>query len=164
MMKDNYQAYIEFVLKYEGGYVNDPHDPGGETNYGISKRAYPNVDIKHLTREGAIAIYKRDYWDKVKGDSLPYGLDLTVLDAAVNSGVGQSAKWLQRACGVVEDGSIGPKTLIAVSQHDTTKMVEDCLHNRLLFLQGLKNWPRYGKGWFNRLQALHTLALNQIKK
>ena len=70
-MKDNYLACIEVVLKSEGGYVNDPHDPGGETNFGISKRAYPSVDIKHLTKEGAIAIYKKDYWDKIKGDDLP---------------------------------------------------------------------------------------------
>ncbi|CAB4124411.1 zliS Lysozyme family protein [uncultured Caudovirales phage] len=163
-MKDNYLACIEVVLKSEGGYVNDPHDPGGDTNFGISKRAYPSVDIKHLTKEGAIAIYKKDYWDRVKGDDLPIGLDLVVLDAAVNSGVSQSVKWLQRSVGVVDDGTIGPKTFIAVAQHDTTKTIEDCLHQRLLFLKGLKNWPRYGKGWLSRLQALHTLATNQVKK
>ena len=162
-MIDNYLNCIEFVLKSEGGYVNDPHDPGGETNYGISKRAYPNLDIRNLTKAQAILIYRRDYWDKVQGDYLPCGLDLVALDAAVNSGVGQSTKWLQRAVKVKDDGVLGPKTLKALREDPVATTIESALHERLTFMQGLRNWPRYGKGWLNRLQNLHTLAKSFIK-
>lgn len=163
-MIDNYLNSINFVLKYEGGYVNDPHDPGGETNMGISKRAYPDLDIKSLTKAKALIIYRKDYWDKVQGDYLPAGLDLVALDAAVNSGTNQSTKWLQSAVGSTPDGIIGPLTMKAIQEGDTTKIIEEALHKRLLFLKGLKTFPRYGKGWLNRLQALHTLALSQVKK
>ena len=163
-MKDNFDACITFVLASEGGYVNDPHDPGGETNFGISKRSYPNVDIKHLTREAAVAIYKKDYWDRVKGDLLPVGVDLVALDAAVNSGVTTSIKWLQAASYMLEDGVLGPKTLSALQTLDPSMVVESALHKRLLYLHNLKTWPLYGKGWMNRLNSLHTLALSMIKK
>lgn len=86
-MKTSFDKIIDFVLKSEGGYVNNPNDPGGETKYGISKKAYPNLDIKNLTLEQAKDIYRKDYWDKVKGDSLPYPLDMCVMDMAVNAGV-----------------------------------------------------------------------------
>jgi hypothetical protein len=86
-VKTNWDKAIEFVLQEEGGYVNDPADPGGETNYGISKRAYPDVDIRSLTRNAAIEIYKKDYWEKAGCDSLPSPIDICVFDTAVNMGV-----------------------------------------------------------------------------
>lgn len=85
-MDENFQKAVEFVLKHEGGYVCDPFDPGGETNWGISKRAHPNVDIKNLTREGAIAIYKVAYWDKMKCNDHPWPIDAILFDTAVNQG------------------------------------------------------------------------------
>jgi lysozyme family protein len=85
---------MTFVFKWEGGYVNDPNDPGGETNYGISKRAYPNVDIKNLTRQAAQEIYQRDYWDAISGDILNPALACAALDCAINMGVGRAKQFL----------------------------------------------------------------------
>ncbi len=81
-MKENWEKAISFVLKWEGGYSNDPYDSGGETKYGISKRSYPNLDIKNLTLEQAKEIYKRNYWDKIDGDNLPYPRDIIMMDTA----------------------------------------------------------------------------------
>lgn len=85
-MKDSFEKAIDFVLSIEGGYVNDPSDPGGETKYGISKRAYPNVDIANLTESAAKEIYKRDYWDAMECDNLVYSVDIVAFDTAVNMG------------------------------------------------------------------------------
>lgn len=85
---------MTFVFKWEGGYVNDPSDPGGETNFGISKRAYPNIDIKNLTRQAAQEIYQRDYWDAIKGDTLEPALGAVALDTAINMGVSRAKQFL----------------------------------------------------------------------
>lgn len=107
---------ITKVLKHEGGYMNDSFDYGGETNFGISKRAYPNLDIKNLTIEDAKAIYKRDYWDKIKGDQIECEeLALNIFDMAVNAGVGTAVKLVQIVCKVGVDGVFGSKTLAAVN-------------------------------------------------
>lgn len=90
---------MEFVLKWEGGYSNDPDDPGGETRWGISKRAYPSLDIASLTKEEAIAIYERDYWQKIGGDLLPPAMGLVAMNAAVNCGVSRARKWLDASGG-----------------------------------------------------------------
>jgi lysozyme family protein len=96
-MKDNWDKAIDFVISIEGGYVNDPKDPGGETKYGISKRAYPDVDIANLTAAEARQIYKRDYWDKCSCDDLPDGRDILVFDTAVNMGVGVAMNFLTQS-------------------------------------------------------------------
>lgn len=104
------------ILKNEGGYVNDPNDPGGETNFGICKRSYPNVDIKNLTKDGAKAIYKKDYWDKVNGDQInDQNLATSVFDFAVNAGVGTAIKQVQKMLNVTADGVLGPKTMAALN-------------------------------------------------
>lgn len=157
-MKDNFTKCLEVILKSEGGYVNDPHDAGGETNMGISKRAFPDVDIKNLTKELASAIYKKYYWDKVQGDGLPSGLDLVVFDSAVNSGPTQAVKWLQRAIGVKDDGVIGPVTLVALQKANTASVIDKFLEQRLTFLKSLSTWSRYGKGWGTRVEELGKLA------
>ena len=161
-MKDNFPNCISFSLKAEGGYVNDPKDPGGETKYGISKRAYPSVDIKALTLADAIAIYKRDYWDKVQGDTLPAGVDMILLDAAINSGSNKSIKLVQRALGIKDDGSLGPVTLSAILKADPTKLINDSIEQRLAFLKSLPTWGRYGKGWTTRLHTLNDYALGMV--
>ena len=101
-MKENFAVAVGFVLAHEGGYINDPADPGGETKYGISKRAYPRVDIKNLTKAQARDIYYRDYWKRVDGDNLPAGLDLAVFDTAVNCGVSVARSFLQATKSVGE--------------------------------------------------------------
>ena len=96
----NFNEAIERVLSHEGGYVNNPADPGGETQWGISKRSYPNVDIKALTRSQAVEIYRRDFWGAVNADDMPDGVAYQTLDFAVNSGVGTAIRYMQRALGV----------------------------------------------------------------
>ena len=139
------------LISHEGGYVNHPTDPGGETNYGISKRAYPSLDIKALTLADAKAIYKRDYWDRAQCDQLPSQLSYLVFDAAVNSGIGQSIRFLQRAVGVADDGSIGPITLSAAKRMDTDSLCARFLGQRLEFMTKLSTFDVFGKGWARRV-------------
>lgn len=104
---------INFVLRHEGGYVNDPNDPGGETNFGISKRAHPEVDIANLTATKAAEIYKRDYWKRVRGDDLPDCTALALLDWTVHSG-DHAVRAAQTRVGTLRDGILGPVTLAAI--------------------------------------------------
>ena len=139
------------VVKHEGGYVNDPRDPGGETKFGISKRAYPSLDIKALTLAEAKAIYRRDYWDRARcGDLLP-GVAFDVFDAAVNSGPGQAIRWLQRAVGVADDGVVGPITLAAVKRLDPEVLQARYTGQRLEFMTRLSGWDAFGRGWARRV-------------
>jgi lysozyme family protein len=140
---------VEEVLRSEGGYVNDPRDPGGETNYGISKRAYPNLDIAKLTRDEAIAIYHRDYWLAAKCDKLPPALGVVVFDAAVNQGVSRAIQMLQSAIGVTVDGVIGPQTISRASLTPKTALVAFTTE-RILHYASLPAWKTYGKGWTSR--------------
>lgn len=142
---------IERTLGHEAGYVNDPNDPGGETKWGISARSYPLVDIKNLTREQAITIYKRDFWDKVHTDVLPDALDYQLLDSAVNSGIDQSIRFLQRALGVADDGHFGPYSKAALLKADHNDVLLLFLAERLEFMTRLKNWKAHGKGWARRI-------------
>lgn len=147
---------IGIIIELEGGYVNDPRDPGGETKYGISKRAFPELDIKSLTVEQATDIYKKLYWDAVKGDQLPYPLNLLVFDFAVNSGPVRAIKTLQATLKVAQDGAIGPLTLKA-AQNASTHVCAQYLTNRKNFLQSL-NKPHFIDGWMNRLFKLALRA------
>lgn len=146
-----FESAINRVLGHEGGYVNNPADPGGETNWGIAKRSYPHVDIRGLTREGAIAIYKRDFWDRVHADELPAGLRFQALDAAVNSGIESSVRWLQRAAGVADDGHWGPITRAAVKARGENDMIMRFNAIRLDFMTRLGVWPNFGRGWARRI-------------
>lgn len=139
------------LISHEGGYVNDPRDPGGETQFGISKRAYPQLDIKALTLDAAKAIYKRDYWDRAQCDKLPPSVAYLLFDAAVNSGIGQAIRFLQRASGVADDGSIGPMTLAAVQRMDVETLAGRFLGQRLDFMTRLTTWDTFGKGWARRV-------------
>lgn len=113
-----WETAIAFVLKEEGGYTVDPNDHGGETNFGISKRRYPNLDIKNLTREAAVALYQKDFWNVCRCDDLPAPLAIAVFDAAVNQGEGGAGKMLQTLLGVKVDGKIGDETVAAVKKAD----------------------------------------------
>lgn len=158
MAKANFDACLAHVLEFEGGYVNDPNDPGGETHMGISKRSYPNEDIRGMTRARAAQIYRRDYWNAVRGDELPAGLDLVAFDAAVNSGVSRGAKWLQGALGVGSDGKIGPQTIAAAKAANATAVIDRAVDNRLAFLRALSTWRHFGKGWTRRVESVRDLA------
>lgn len=149
----SYMTSINRVLSHEGGYVNHPDDPGGETKYGISKRQYPNEDIANLTRERALTLYRRDYWTPIRGDDMPQAIGFQVLDAAINHGVATAAKWLQACVLVPQDGSIGPVTLAAVNAADPASLVLRFNSIRLGYYTQLQQWPTFGKGWTNRIST-----------
>ncbi|MCT6720026.1 glycoside hydrolase family 108 protein [Acidovorax sp. K2F] len=146
-----FRDLIDRVLSHEGGYVNHPNDPGGETKFGIAKRSYPSVDIKALTREDAVAIYERDFWQRVQGDKLPRALAFQALDAAVNHGIGNAVRWMQRAAGVADDGIIGPATLAAVGRADPADLVLQFNAERLEFYAKLQTFDTFGRGWARRV-------------
>jgi lysozyme family protein len=147
----NFDQAFDALISHEGGYVSDPRDPGGETKFGISKRAYPNVDIKALTLEQAKAIYKSDYWDRSQCDSLPPVVAFQVFDTAVNSGIGQSIRFLQRAVGVADDGQVGPLTINAVKRLDAETIVARFNGQRLDFMTKLSTFDIFGRGWCRRI-------------
>ena len=148
---DAFAQMIERVLSHEGGYVNNPADPGGETQWGIAKRSYPQLDIRRLTRAAAIEIYRADFWARVQGDKLHPAVAYQALDAAVNHGIGNAVRWLQRAAGVADDGAIGPVTIAALARHDPADLVLLFNAERLAFYTKLSTWPVFGKGWINRV-------------
>jgi len=162
-MKDNFDRALAEILRHEGGYINDPHDPGGETNMGISKRSYPLEDIKNMTRERAAAIYRRDFWNAIRGDELPAGVDLAAFDAAVNSGPSRAAKWLQRAVAVKADGVVGSNTLAAVGRADAARTINRMLDDRLAWLHGLPTWERYRIGWSRRIGEVRSVGLDMAE-
>lgn len=146
-----FETVIDRVLSHEGGYVNHPRDPGGETKFGIAKRSYPALDIASLTRENAVAIYKRDFWDAVQGDKLPPAFAFQALDAAVNHGASAAIRWTQQAAGVADDGVFGPVSLAAVRKADPADLVLKFLAIRLEFYTRLSTWPTFGAGWVRRI-------------
>lgn len=150
-MKSWFDQCFDKLIAHEGGYVNDARDPGGETKYGISKRAYPQVDIKALTLDAAKEIYKRDYWDRAQCDKLPPALAYLLFDAAVNSGIGQAIRLLQRALGLADDGIFGPLTLAAVQRMDAESACAKFLGQRLEFMAKLSTWDTFGRGWARRI-------------
>lgn len=149
MVVSHFERVFRIVVGEEGGYANDPRDPGGETKFGISKREYPNLDIRNLTLDDARAIYRRDYWDRVRGDDLPYRWALLVFDAAVNQGVDPAVRMMQDALGVMVDGNIGPRTLAAAHSDDDRRPAR-FLALRVFRYQRTKNFDRFGYGWVTR--------------
>ena len=157
---------MKFVLRWEGGYVNHPSDPGGETNYGISKRAHPDVDIANLTEGGAKDIYRAEYWDKVRGDDLPDEIAVVVMDYAVNSGVDCASRALQTLVHAKADGQIGDNTLaqvkVASDLLGSKRVAKKLVMQRSDFLCGLISNPDYipfMKGWMRRTHSLMAEAL-----
>lgn len=153
---------IDRVIAHEGGYVNDPDDPGGETKYGISKRAYPKLDIKNLTRDAAASIYERDYFTSAKLYMLPDPLAYCVLDFGVNAGTSRAVKVLQRVLGVSVDGVVGKGTAAAVEAvRDPYALVAAYQRARTEYYVNL-NKPRYLQGWLNRTIDVTVTATKMI--
>ena len=146
----NFDQAFDRLISNEGGYVNDPRDPGGETQWGISKRSYPNINIRELTREGAKEIYKRDFWDRGSMDQYDPAISFQVFDIAVNSGIETAVRLLQRAADVADDGHIGPVTVSAVKAKSVTDMLMRVIAERLDFWSRLSTWADFGKGWARR--------------
>lgn len=150
---DRFKQVLKRVAVSEGGYVNNPKDPGGETKFGISKRAYPHLDIKNLTREQADEIYFNDFWLKMKCDHMPIGMDGFIMDFAVNSGVNRVTKYLQRSLGVLDDGKMGPVTVAALKTANSRRIVRQMfVYRAITFAEAEKeNYEEHKHGWFARL-------------
>jgi len=146
-----FDGVFDRLIGHEGGYVNNPNDPGGETNWGISKRAYPNIDVKALTRDGAKVIYRRDFWDRLKADGFHDGVAYQLFDFAVNSGIETAVRYLQRAVGVADDGHWGPASAAAATALSESDTIMRLNAERLDFMTKLKNWPDASRGWVRRI-------------
>jgi lysozyme family protein len=166
-MQSNFDAALSAVLKHEGGYVDHPQDPGGATNKGITlatfrryvKRDGTKADLKKLTTEQASIVYRRQYWDAVLGSELPSGIDYAVFDFGVNSGPARAVRELQKLLGAKVDGVVGPQTLAACRASDADELIIDYCAARFAYLQRLKTWPTFGKGWTARVAGVRMLAL-----
>jgi lysozyme family protein len=166
-----FDACMPFIFKAEGGYADNPADPGGPTNFGITLatlRVYqgdPNLtadDVKKLTPAVAKEIYRTAYWNRMQCGALPAGLDLEVFDFGVNSGPAESVKTLQRLVGVTQDGSVGPITLAAVAQFNVGDLIGRFAQARLAFYQGL-NMPEFEQGWATRVAQIQTAAATMFQ-
>ena len=170
MAAENWQKCLEAILHHEGGYVNHPKDPGGETNLGVTKRVYEEwggtKDMKDLEVEDVEPIYKKNYWDRVRAESLPSGLDLCVFDFGVNAGTGRAAKYLQTMIGTTADGGIGPNTLRALANYVESEGVEQTIRNyqaaRQDYYESLSTFKTFGKGWTRRVDETTEMAIGMI--
>jgi len=166
-MRENFEKSLAELLKHEGGFVNHPSDPGGATNLGVTQavwedwidRTVSEENMKALTPAKVAPLYKELYWDRIKGDKLPSGVDYVVFDAAVNSGASRAAKWLQTTVAAVADGAIGEQTLKLVVLTNPQMLIDKYSANRLAFLQRLATWPTFGKGWERRVEEVRATAL-----
>lgn len=149
----NFDEAFDRLLGNEGNYSNDPADPGGETRWGISKRSYPNVDIRILSRDDAKAIYLRDFWVGGQMNQYDGALAFQVFDAAVNHGIQRAIKLLQTAVGVAPDGNVGPVTIAAVRAMRVPDALALFIAARLDFWRGLSTWHSFGAGWAGRTVA-----------
>lgn len=167
-----FRRCLDHVLRHEGGFVQHPDDPGGATNMGITLATLRDWrgadvtadDVRALTRDEAAAIYLARYWNPIRGDELPPGLDLVVFDFAVHSGVRRAAVALQRLLGVTADGVIGRKTLRAAQAADTEDAIRRLCDERLEFLRRLRTWPTFGRGWQRRVQEVREAALQMAQR
>jgi lysozyme family protein len=176
-MRESFEHALSLTLAHEGGWSDHPKDPGGATNMGVTigtlKRLRIDVDgdgdsdiadLRKLRRADVAKVYRVFYWDAVRADLLPAGVDLAVFDFAVNSGPAQASKVLQRIVGADPDGDIGPKTLAALAKADAQMVVAALSDRRLRFLRSLKTWATFGKGWARRVEEIREAALVLAKK
>lgn len=171
-MKKNFDNCLALLLHHEGGYVDHPEDPGGETNHGVTRAVYEqwlgrqvmDGEMKALTHADVAPIYRKNYADRVRFDDLPSGVDWSCFDWAVNSGVSRSAKALQRIVGVTADGAIGPQTLRAVANVEPRKIIEDMHQARQAFYERLSTFKTFGRGWTRRNKETLEQALELLEK
>lgn len=169
-MSDVFDYAVDEIIKLEGGYINNPSDPGGPTNMGITLKtlsAWRNTtctaqDVSDLTTDEAKKIYKALYWDKVHGDDLKPAVALVLFDAAVNMGVGTSIRLAQRALHLAEDGIIGPQTLSSINRTDSLDFITSFMTERAIYYINLNTFNTFGKGWLHRLFTLAMESNNFI--
>jgi lysozyme family protein len=167
-VKDNFEQCLALVLKHEGGFVNHPKDPGGMTNLGVTKKVWEEY-VGHPVDESAMRalgpqdvapLYRKQYWDRISGDSLPLGVDYATFDMAVNSGITRAAKTLQQVLGVGADGQVGQATISACEAANPRDVATGICEKRLAFLQSLSTYGTFGKGWSNRVAAVEKAAFD----
>lgn len=162
----SFEKCIAVTARWEGGWSDHKADPGGKTNWGITQatlsqylgRPATATEIRALTKAEAEVIYRKLYWDRVSGGSLPPGIDLCVFDFGVNSGQSRAVKSLQAALGVKADGWIGEKTLSAIAARDPQKLIAELCERRMAFLKKLPTWKTFGEGWTNRVEDVERQA------
>ena len=167
MTASTYDAALARLLVHEGGYTNHPADPGGPTNFGITiydfrkyvKSGATAADFRAMKVEDAKAIYRAKYWDAQRCDELPAGVDDSVFDYGVNSGIGRSKKVLQRVVGVKDDGVLGPTTMTAIAARDPKAVIIALNDERVQFLRSLRTWPVFGRGWGRRVADVRAFSL-----
>lgn len=171
-MRGNFDLAFRELLVHEGGFVDHPKDPGGMTNLGVTRDTYeawvgyPVSEriMRELTPGKVRALYKARYWDVVRGDELPAGLDLCVFDFAVNAGPARAVRYLQRLVGVRDDGIAGPKTVAAATERakvvDGAVMVSAYQDARRDYHRMLPTFSTFGRGWLRRIDAVEKLALS----
>lgn len=169
-MLSNFAKALPLFLAHEGGFVNHPNDPGGATNKGVTianfrKYVKPGgtvADLKKITNAQVATVFKRHYWDRVRGDELPSGVDYTVGDFAINSGPSRAIKELQKVVGVVADGAMGPLTMEAINNADPIFIIRNLNANRLAFMKRIRNgklWATFGRGWQRRVNDVERKSL-----
>lgn len=146
-----FDTAFDRLIGNEGGYVNNPHDPGGETQWGISKASYPSVNIRALTRDDAKLIYLRDFWTRIHADTMHPAVAFQAFDFAVNSGIETAVRYLQKALRVADDGHWGPITQKAVASTDLDDTLMRFNAYRLMYMTRLSGWPNFGRGWARRI-------------
>ncbi|WP_137934345.1 glycoside hydrolase family 108 protein [Mesorhizobium comanense] len=167
-MDRNFARALALVLRSEGGWSDNPADPGGATMKGVTlanfrryvKPGATKADLRAISDDQVATVYRRFYWDAVAGAELPDGVDYAVFDFAVNSGPGNAAKYLQAVAGVTQDGRIGPATLGAVRATPAGVVIDQLCDVRLAFLRRLPTWPTFGRGWSDRVKSVRAQALS----
>ena len=171
-MEKNFDSCLEKILKHEGGFVNHPDDPGGMTNMGITRRVYEafldkkvnEQEMRQMPKEHIAEIYRNNYWDKVKADDLPSGIDLCVFDWAVNSGTRKAVCALQESVGAKPDGIIGPSTLGKVKEKENIHILKEMRGKREKFYRSLtKTFKIFGKGWLRRNNETFEMSKDYAK-
>ena len=171
-MKKNFEKSLEMLLHHEGGYVWHPEDPGGETNHGVTRAVYEqwvnrqvmDGEMKALTHADVAPIYKKNYWDKLKGDDLPSGLDFAAFDWGVNSGTGRPAKVIQRYVTAAQDGAIGRQTLGLIAENNPADIIQYLYEQRQKFYERLKTFETFGRGWTRRNQETLKASLEMANE
>jgi len=166
----NWNKSFDLVIVNEGGFVDNKLDPGGATNWGCTQAVWEGYighkvsvdDMKALTKEDVKPLYKKRYWDAIHGDAIPSGLDYCLFDCAINSGVNRSAKIIQEIVGVFADGAIGNNTVSAITQLNPVTAINEFCDKRQAFLESLKTFPVFGKGWTKRVAEVRTRSLEMV--
>ncbi|AWB20838.1 hypothetical protein DA075_07865 [Methylobacterium currus] len=167
MTATTFERALSLVLIHEGGWSDDPADPGGATNLGVTigtlslwlGRPATRAEVRALTPASVAPLYRRRFWDAIQGDALPAGLDYALFDFAVNSGPKRAVIGLQRVLGLADDGRLGPVTLAALESRDGPGLIDALSDGRLSFLRALSTWPRFGRGWARRVEEVRAAAL-----